>query len=77
MVYKKRKTRYVKVQVGSCFFCDEKKEPDYKKPDDLVRFTSERGRILSRDKTGVCAKHQRRVAVAIKRARHLALLPFV
>jgi len=54
-----------------------KKEPDYKKPEKLASFISERGRILSRDKTAVCAKHQRRVARAIKRARHLAMLPFI
>jgi len=54
-----------------------KKEPDYKKPEKLTSFISERGRILSRDKTAVCAKHQKRVARAIKRARHLAMLPFV
>jgi len=62
---------------GPCPFCMGKKEPDYKKPEKLTSFISERGRILSRDKTAVCAKHQKRVARAIKRARHLAMLPFV
>ena len=42
----------------------------------LRRYVTERGKIRSRRKTGTCAKHQRRLAVAIKRARHLALLPF-
>lgn len=60
-----------------CRFCEKKMKPDYKTPPDLVNFLSERGKILSRDKTGVCPKHQRKLVIAIKRARHLALLPFV
>jgi len=60
-----------------CFFCQEKTLPDYKKPDVLRRFVSERGKILSRVETGVCAKHQRKLTIEIKRARHLALLPFI
>lgn len=49
---------------------------DYKNPDALRPYLDELGKIQGRRKTGVCAKHQRRLAVAIKRARHLALLPF-
>jgi small subunit ribosomal protein S18 len=49
---------------------------DYKDVARLRRFLSDRARIEPRRKTGVCAKHQRRLSVAIKRARHLALLPF-
>jgi small subunit ribosomal protein S18 len=60
-----------------CAFCLEKKKNiDYKDVATLRRFLTERGKIKSRRKTGTCAKHQRRLAVAIKRARHLALLPF-
>jgi small subunit ribosomal protein S18 len=60
-----------------CAFCLEKKRTiDYKDVSTLRRFLTERGKIKSRRKTGTCAKHQRRLAVAIKRARHLALLPF-
>ncbi|RPI51140.1 MAG: 30S ribosomal protein S18 [Chloroflexi bacterium] len=60
-----------------CAFCLEKaKTIDYKDISMLRRFVTERGKIRSRRKTGTCAKHQRRLAVAIKRARHLALLPF-
>jgi small subunit ribosomal protein S18 len=51
-------------------------EIDYKQADLLRRFISDRGKIVARRKTGTCARHQRRLAVAIKRARHLALLPF-
>lgn len=60
-----------------CAFClDRVKIIDYKQSDLLRRFLTERGKIKARRKTGTCAKHQRRLAVAIKRARHLALLPF-
>jgi len=60
-----------------CLFCKKKTVPDYKEIALLSRFISDRGKILSRDKTGLCQKHQRRLTKAIKRARHLALLPFV
>jgi small subunit ribosomal protein S18 len=60
-----------------CAFCAEKnKVIDYKDLATLRRFVTERGKIKGRRKTGTCAKHQRRLAIAIKRARHLALLPF-
>lgn len=60
-----------------CAFCLEKvKTIDYKDVNLLRRYLSERGKIKGQRKTGTCAKHQRRLAVAIKRARHLALLPF-
>jgi len=61
-----------------CAFCTDKIDIiDYKRPDRLRRFLSDRGKIKPRRRTGTCAKHQRRLAVAIKRARHLALLPYV
>jgi len=61
-----------------CTFCTEKAEViDYKRPELLRRFLTDRGKIKPRRRTGTCAKHQRRLAVAIKRARHLALLPHV
>jgi small subunit ribosomal protein S18 len=60
-----------------CAFCLEKsKIIDYKDIATLRRFLTERGKIKSRRKTGTCAKHQRRLAIAVKRARHVALLPF-
>ncbi len=49
---------------------------DYKDFNFLRRFISDRGRIVTRRKSGTCAKHQRALAQAIKRARHLALLPY-
>ena len=60
-----------------CSFCVDKADfIDYKDVAKLRRFISERGKILSRRVTGTCAAHQRQLTVAIKRARHLALLPF-
>lgn len=61
-----------------CFFCANKNEViDYKNTDKLRSYVSERGKIDPRRRTGTCARHQRELATAIKRARHLALLPFV
>ena len=61
-----------------CAFCvDGVKEIDYKKHELLGRYVNEFGRIRPRRQTGTCAKHQRALAVAVKRARHIALLPFV
>jgi small subunit ribosomal protein S18 len=62
----------------SCFFCREKiAEVDYKSVGQLRRFISDKGRIRGRGNTGTCRKHQKQVAVAIKRAREMALLPYV
>jgi len=60
-----------------CQFCAEKaKTIDYKQSEVLKRFVTDQGRIRSRRQTGTCARHQRILARAIKRARHLALIPF-
>lgn len=60
-----------------CSFCVDRAEfIDYKDVAKLRRFISERGKILPRRVTGTCARHQRALTVAIKRARHLALLPY-
>jgi small subunit ribosomal protein S18 len=56
---------------------DHVKTIDYKDFEKLRRFVSDRAKIEPRRKSGVCAKHQRALSLAIKRARHLALLPFV
>ena len=61
-----------------CDFCAADDDTiDYKDADTLRRYITEHGRIRPRRQTGTCARHQRRLATAIKRARHLALLPFV
>ncbi len=60
-----------------CRFCVEKSDYiDYKKAEILAPFLQERGKILPRRMTGTCARHQRWLAVAIKRAQNIALLPF-
>jgi small subunit ribosomal protein S18 len=62
----------------TCRFCESKEDYiDYKNEKRLQRFVSEQGRIIPKRITGTCAKHQRELVQAIKRARHLALLPFV
>jgi small subunit ribosomal protein S18 len=61
-----------------CSFCKDKIDIiDYKEPVKLRSMISDRGKITPRRKSGTCAKHQRLLALAIKRARHLALLPYV
>ncbi|MCL5746693.1 MAG: 30S ribosomal protein S18 [Patescibacteria group bacterium] len=59
-----------------CFFCKEKKEPWFSDYEVLRRFTTDRGKIISRARSGICSKHQRKLTRSIKQARHLALLPF-
>ena len=60
-----------------CIFCGAENEISYKDTAKLRKFVSERGKILSRRVTGNCAKHQRAVTLAVKRARHMALMPYV
>jgi small subunit ribosomal protein S18 len=60
-----------------CAFCaDQSHSIDYKEVNRLRRYLSERAKIEPRRKTGTCAQHQRALAVALKRARHVALLPY-
>jgi len=82
----KPKTREKKGKAGApgqarrryCHFCKEKvEEVDYKNYATLRRFISDKGKIRSRRITGTCRRHQRQLAVAIKRAREMALLPYV
>jgi len=61
-----------------CRFCEEKElYVDYKDDKRLLRFTTEQGKIIPRRTSGTCAHHQRMLTTAIKRARHLALIPYV
>jgi small subunit ribosomal protein S18 len=60
-----------------CSFCLEQMDViDYKEVSRLRRYLSDRGKIMPRRTTGTCARHQRRLTTALKRARHIALLPF-
>ena len=72
------KRRPIRRRKKVCVFCVEKNAViDYKDTNKLKRYISERGKILPRRITGNCAKHQRALTVAIKRARHVALIPYV
>lgn len=72
MTFKKRRRKKV------CQFCADKVDSvDYKDVKKIQRYLTERGKILPRRVTGTCAKHQRAVTVAVKRARVVALIPFV
>lgn len=72
MAFKRKRRKKV------CRFCEEKVQSiDYKDIKKLQKFTTERGKILPRRVTGTCAKHQRALTIAIKRARIVALMPFV
>ncbi|MFH1046375.1 MAG: 30S ribosomal protein S18 [Candidatus Omnitrophota bacterium] len=75
---KRRPPRQFILRKKFCLFCVEKsREIDYKDISTLIKFTTERGKIIPRRVSGVCAKHQRRLAMAMKQARIIALLPFV
>lgn len=72
-----KKTKKIRKSNKPCPFCTKKTEPNYHDLESLAVGVSPKKRIVSRWTTGVCEKHQLRLARAIKRARHLALLPFV
>lgn len=61
----------------NCPFCAEKKDPNYKEVGTLEKYLSERGKILGKARTGLCSTHQRRLGKEIKKARHMAMLPFI
>ena len=70
------KRRTIRRRKKVCVFCGKDNVIDYKDVNKLKRYVSERGKILPRRITGNCAKHQRALTVAIKRARHIALMPY-
>ena len=66
------------IRKKNCWYCRQKiEEVDWKDTSQLRRYVSEKGKIRSRRITGACRRHQRQVAVAVKRAREMALLPYV
>jgi small subunit ribosomal protein S18 len=71
----RQNTRRV-IKTGPCYFCETKTTPDYLNANELTQFVTDRAKIVSNDFSGLCAKHQRRLSIAVKRARHLALIPF-
>ena len=69
--------RQRRIKKKVCAFCADKNLViDYKDADKLKKYVSEKGKILPRRVTGLCAKHQREVTLAVKRARHIGLLPY-
>ncbi len=73
---REKRRRYVPKRKVCPFCVDKSRKIDYKESDMLRRFISDRGKMESRHRTGVCAKHQRLLSTALKRARYLALLPY-
>lgn len=74
---KRKKTNKKRIiKTGPCFYCESGTEPNYLEAEGLTQFVTDRAKIVSNDFSGLCAKHQRRLSIAVKRARHLALLPF-
>ena len=69
--------KFRKVRKKVCVLCSDKNfELDYKNADQLKKFINDKGKILPRRATGACAKHQREITLAVKRARHIAILPY-
>jgi small subunit ribosomal protein S18 len=62
---------------GKCPFCEQVLEPSFTDPSKLRGLLTERGKIVARSRSGVCLKHQRHLTLAIKRARYMALLPYI
>ncbi len=69
--------RFRKQRKKVCTLCSDKNFVlDYKNPEQLRKFINDKGKILPRRTTGACAKHQRDITLAVKRARHIAILPY-
>ena len=69
--------KFRKMRKKVCVMCANKDYVlDYKNPEQLKKFINEKGKILPRRATGACAKHQREITRAVKRARHIAILPY-
>lgn len=75
--FKKRRKQPERIKVPTnCPFCAQKTVPSYKDYKTLSMYLSERAKIIGIARSGVCSRHQRALTIAIKRARHLSLLPF-
>lgn len=69
--------KFRKMRKKVCALCSDKDLVlDYKNSDQLKKFINEKGKILPRRATGACAKHQRDITIAVKRCRHIAMLPY-
>ncbi|MCL4354791.1 30S ribosomal protein S18 [Patescibacteria group bacterium] len=78
MAKKKIKKRILKSTAPKkCYFCNEKKEPDFSDIGTLKKFLTERSKIVPRSRNGLCARHQKHLSAQVKYGRHLAMLPFL
>jgi small subunit ribosomal protein S18 len=77
MMNRRNNKRRERPVAKNCPFCATKTEPNYKDIGVLNKYITERAKLLSRARTGLCAKHQRYITVEVKRARLVALLPFI
>lgn len=77
MAYQRRFQKILRPVPKNCPFCKTDSDPVYSDVETLTRYLSERGKILSHLRTGLCSTHQRRITRAIKHARSIALVPFV
>lgn len=76
MASKRKKPRVIRYKTPSfCDYCKQGKDPDYKDHETMKKFMTDRAKIMGKDRTGFCARHQRYLSREIKRARHLGLLP--
>ena len=70
-------SKFKRMRKKVCLLCSDKNLVlDYKNPEQLKKFINEKGKILPRRATGACAKHQRDITIAVKRARQMAVLPY-
>jgi len=77
MIRKRRLQKILRPVPRNCPFCRQKQSPDFKEIGVLKNYLSERAKIVGKDRTGLCTKHQSALTREIKRARYLALLPFI
>jgi small subunit ribosomal protein S18 len=77
MIQKNKQQRFKRRTPGKCSFCEHGVEPNYKDTKTLENFINDKGKIVARSRTGSCQKHQKALAEAVKRARMMALLPYV
>ena len=74
---KQNRKRIIRPISNTCGYCDNNTNPDYKEVSALKTYVTNRGKLLGRPRTGLCQKHPRQLTIAVKRARHLAKIPFV
>ena len=73
----RRRSSKLRRTIGKCYFCEQGLKPNYKETKVLISYITDKGKIVQRSRTGTCQKHQRALTAAIKRARQMAMIPFV